>query len=559
MRYIIGIDTGGTYTDAVILDPGKKGEERIVKKAKAVTTHYDLSEGINNSIIELDLTDKEISMIDRVVLSTTLATNAIVENKIDAVGCIIIGEKPNKRLATEYIKSVAGKVNIKGRVIQDINETEVLRVVKELDPMVRAIAVSGMSSTRNPALEQKVKGIINSISNIPVTCGSEIVSQLGFWERTNTAIINAGLLGIINNFVNAIKVVMKKWNIKAPIYLVKGDGNIAKLDAIKTIPIDTSLSGCAASMIGSIYLTNIDEAVIADMGGTTTDIGVVRNKRVELSPSGAIIGGWNIRIKSAKLFTFGLGGDSEIIVQNDKVKIGPNRTIPVCRGGEGSVTPTDILHYTGEFCQWDVDSARKIIKEFADKENISVEKYVNIIKTQVTHMINENLAPYEVHSLPVCAIGAPAKIWYSLAAEQNNYGLIIPQHYEVANAVGAAAAIVQEKAEAIIRRGEDGYGYLIHTDFQRYSFTSMKGIIEKAIAEAEKNATEKIQQQNLELAQLTLERKDVYELNGKIIHKSYGNGQSIFIETTDPMEDGSRLVEIRIIAYARGKIFTGED
>ena len=144
--------------------------------------------------------------------------------------------------------------------------------------------------------------------------------------------LNAGLLPIVNSFINAIKKVLKQLDIKAPVFVVRGDGSIVKLDVIQNKPIDTVLSGPAASMIGAINLSKIQDAIVADMGGTTTDIGVVRNKRVELSPDGAVIGSWKIRIKSAKLYTFGLGGDSQINSRNGTFEIGPKKCTSCMQG-----------------------------------------------------------------------------------------------------------------------------------------------------------------------------------------------------------------------------------
>lgn len=352
MAYIIGIDTGGTYTDAVLLDANKHGADSVERKSKAFTTHIELEQGIRNSIEKLNLTAAEIERIEKVVLSTTLATNAIVEGKLHKVGLILIGGEPKGSIAAEYVNKISGTVNIKGRILSDIDEEEAKKAIEELIPKVDAIAVSGLASVRNPVLEQKVKAIIRGICDLPVMCGHEFVSDLGFLERTNTVVINAGLLPVINHFIKAIKSVLEQLNIKAPVFVVKGDGSIAKVDAIQNTPIDTVLSGPAASMIGAINLSGINDAIVADMGGTTTDTGIVRKKRVELSPDGAIIGTWKIRIKSAKLYTFGLGGDSRIKLRNGVAEIGPERVLPACRGGDGAATPTDILHYTGEFEKW---------------------------------------------------------------------------------------------------------------------------------------------------------------------------------------------------------------
>ena len=294
MAQVIGIDTGGTYTDAVLLDTDVSGMKKIVGKAKAFTTHERLEEGIAMSLEKLRETvygpgnKKRFEKIDKVVLSTTLATNAIVENKLHEIGLIIVGDEPKGEIATRYIEKVPGRINIKGRVLVNVNRKAVEEAVERLLPDVKAIAVSGAASVRNPAQEHEVRDIVCEKCSLPVMCGSEFVHELGYLERTNTVVINAGLLPIINRFLEAIGNVLRDMNIDAPVFVVKGDGSMVSEEFIKKRPIETALSGPAASMIGTINLTGVENAIVADMGGTTTDTGVVRGKRVELSQEGFI-------------------------------------------------------------------------------------------------------------------------------------------------------------------------------------------------------------------------------------------------------------------------------
>lgn len=553
MRYTIGIDTGGTYTDAVLLDMEKSSAASVVKKAKALTTHQELEIGVGNSIKSLGLTDEEKAGVEKVVLSTTLATNAIVEKNISNVGLVLIGTRPAGEIAAAKVKNIEGRVNIKGRVVNDINEEEAVAAIKGLIHDVDAIAVSGAASIRNPVLEKKIKALIQECCQLPVVCGHEIVSELGYLERTNTAALNAGLLSIIARFIKAIHHVLRENEIQAPVFVVKGDGSISRLEAIRETPIDTVLSGPAASMIGSINLTGIEDAVIADMGGTTTDTGIVRQKRVELSPDGATVGGWKIRVKSAKLYTFGLGGDSHIRNENSKIKIGPKRMLPACRGGV-CLTPTDILHATGEFRQWDSQKSMKSVNALAGEMGISPDAYVSEVKKELTKTIETNILEHVDPSLPICAIGAPAETWYKIVNEAIGFDLIIPAHYEVANAVGAAAAGVQEVIDTIIRVGEDGHGYLVHTKEGRFSFNNRAAAIEKAIEETYRIAVNGILKQNLAVSQVELEGQVTYNYKNKLVH------QKLIIENKalkhyEEKPAAYTYIEARIRAYASGKIF----
>lgn len=269
MSYVIGIDTGGTYTDAVLLDTKIKGPDCIKRKAKAITRHENLELGIRDSIQHLHLKESDIHEIEKVVLSTTLATNATVEGKIGKVGLLMIGGTPVGKLATDEAIAVEGKVNIKGRVLRDIDREEVTRAVKTLLPRVESFAVSGQASVRNPILEQRVRAVIKDLCDLPVVCGHELVFELGYLERTNTAVVNAGLLPIIDDFVRAIKAILQEQKIEAPVFVVKGDGTIAKIDSIRNTPIDTVLSGPAASIVGAINLTGVKDLSGRDCSALT--------------------------------------------------------------------------------------------------------------------------------------------------------------------------------------------------------------------------------------------------------------------------------------------------
>lgn len=555
MAYVIGVDTGGTYTDAVLLDTTRSGSHSVLRKAKALTSHRNLEIGIKSSIEKLELEEEEIEALEKVVLSTTLATNAIVTDCIHKAGLILIGKRPQGELATGSVRIISGEVNIKGRVLTNIDREEARRAIETLCPEVKAIAVSGGASVRNPSLEQEVKSMAEILYGIPVICGHELANDLGFWERTNTAVINAGLLPIIDRFIKAIRNVLKELGVRAPVFIVKGDGGIAKLCAIKDKPIETVLSGPAASMIGTINLTQIEDAIICDMGGTTTDTGIVRRKRVELSADGATVGKWKICIQSAKLRTFGLGGDSRIKIEDGKMKIGPKRVLPACRGGVEAVTPTDILHYTGEFVEWNRALAVKSLERQSKAGDMDAGDYVEQAIRAISQKIyKENIAPFKAQELPVCAIGAPAKAWYYKAKHRYAFDLIIPGNYEVAGAVGAAAAGIQETADAVVRAGEEGHGYLVHTESGRFSLADKSAAVAKAVKMSEQAAAKKITEQNLELDGVFVKGQDVYSRNGELVYEEIQMNDGK-IETVRPKEVPGKYIETRIRALAKGKIF----
>lgn len=330
MSLILGIDTGGTYTDAVIIEYSSK---MILHKAKALTTKEDLAIGIRNCLQNLNFTDfKDISLVS---LSTTLATNAIVEGRGCKTGLILIGSRPEGNLPADETVLLRGKIDIKGRIMQGLEEKEVLDAIEKFRGKVDAAAISGYASVRNPSHELFIKNKIRDILQIPVVCAHELTSSLGFYERTVTAILNASLIPILGELISATKKVLEKKHIKAPIMIVKGDGSLMHESRAKEKPIETILSGPAASIIGGTFLTGQTDAIIVDMGGTTTDVACIEEGAAKIREEGATVGGWLTRVKAADVWTFGIGGDSLLrLNHNGQLEVGPQKVWPLCVFGK---------------------------------------------------------------------------------------------------------------------------------------------------------------------------------------------------------------------------------
>ncbi len=325
MAIVLGIDTGGTFTDSVIIDTEKK---EVLCRAKAFTTRNELSAGIRNSIEKL-----ESSFFDKIAfvsLSTTLATNAVVENRRCKTGVILIGRDIEKVLPADVVVKIDGQISIKGQIRQEIDYSQLEEAVEKIEKKADVLAVSGIASTRNPIHEQMVRDYVIDKSDIPVVCAHELTGQLGFYERTVTCILNAGLLPVIKELIVATRKILTEKHIDAPLMVVKGDGSLMHEDVALEKPVETMLSGPAASIIGAEFLTGMEYAMILDMGGTTTDIASMVEGRVRIKEEGARIGGWSTRVKAADISTFGLGGDSHIYFDSSgNLQIGPQKVIPI--------------------------------------------------------------------------------------------------------------------------------------------------------------------------------------------------------------------------------------
>lgn len=323
--YGLGIDTGGTYTDGAILDM-RTG--KVLCSAKSLTTRNDLSIGIGNVIGKLD--PSLFSCISLIGISSTLATNSVVEGKGCRVGLMVIGHEAAENIPVDEIVQLEGGHTLQGERRDDLDIEGARKFVDATKDKVDAFAISSYLSVRNPEHEMAVKDLIKSQTDLPVVCGHELSSALGFNERTITAVLNARLIPIITDLIASLKKVQERMGIKAPLMIVKGDGSLMDESVARERPVETILSGPAASIIGSKALTGLNDAIIVDVGGTTTDIGILREGRPRLDPEGATLGNWKTRVKAVDVFTSGIGGDSRIVVSGGKLHLSSLRVVPLC-------------------------------------------------------------------------------------------------------------------------------------------------------------------------------------------------------------------------------------
>ncbi len=347
MHLGLGIDTGGTFTDAVIIE---MDSSRILAKAKAPTTRQDLRTGIGEALKALD--GALFPQIRLVSLSTTLATNSIVEGKGGRVGLIAAVPRPDTfcfstKMPAEETAVIAGAHDHRGRVCPELDIDGAEAAIARMADKVEAFAVSGHFSIYNAQHELAIKRLVLSRCSHPVVCGHELSGAVGMLERATTAILNARLLPVIGELLEAVTHILRENRIKAPLMVVKGDGSLICAAVAMERPVETVLSGPAASMAGACRLSGHDDALVVDMGGTTTDIAVVTKGGVPLNEDGATVGGWKTRVRALDMWTVGLGGDSRVDVEPDgRIIIGPRKALPLCAAG---VMSPGFLHVLREF------------------------------------------------------------------------------------------------------------------------------------------------------------------------------------------------------------------
>lgn len=349
MALLLGVDTGGTYTDAVLL----RDEKDVVASAKALTTKHDLSVGIGGAV-EAVLQDSGVDPTEVALasLSTTLATNALVEDQGGRVALIYIGFK-EKDLETHGLRDalkgdpalvLEGGHNHAGGQVAPL-DIQSLKGFLETHGDVSAFAVAAQFATRNPAHELEAMALISELTRAPVSASHQLSAKLNGPKRAMTAVLNARLIGMIDGLIASAQGTLKRLGIDAPLMVVRGDGALIGAQMARERPIETILSGPAASIVGARWLTGVDHALVSDIGGTTTDIAVLRNGRPEIDPMGAQVGPYRTMVEAVAMRTHGLGGDSEVHFIGSGLKggvtLGPRRVVPVSLA---AMDAPDVVH-----------------------------------------------------------------------------------------------------------------------------------------------------------------------------------------------------------------------
>ena len=639
----LGIDAGGTYTDAVLYDFRR---DAVVGKAKALTTPWDYTIGIGKAIQQLD--SRHFAKVNLVALSTTLATNAIVEGRGGKVGLIIMPHHPDAAdgIPTHPTRIVKGRIDITGEEREAQDAAELAETVRSLaeDEHVDAIAVSGFGGTMNPAHEIRIRDMIRDGWDIPVVCGHELSANLNFVTRANTAVLNARLLPTIGALLRSVRQSLGDFGIRATLVVVKGDGTLVSERIARERPIETILSGPAASATGARFLTGRKDAIAIDVGGTTTDTALVEDGRVAVHPQGATVGEWKTCVAAVDMLTAGLGGDSLLRLDHDlNVVVGPQRVVPLAylasqhedvlaalgrteeisrnqmtrtsildffalsderpadrltdaereivdalRGGPCSrlelaerlsyidpsllrtdrlersgvvrcsaLTPTDMLHTTGEFTAWHVEAARAGMRVFAQIMQTTLDDAAERIRHCIVRRLATEIMRKELWARvggepfadcrtcdalldnlfdregrekfefgfrvrrPIVAIGAPVRPFMPAVADLLQTELIIPEHAAVANAVGAITSEVVIREAIRIRPDELG-NYVLHSSVEKREFDRLDAAQRYAEHELVRILREKALHFGTDEAEVTVE---IREREGNL-----AGGERVFLE-----------------------------
>ena len=675
MQIALGIDTGGTYTDAVLFD---QTTNRVLNAHKALTTHHDLAIGIEQAIAGVltsqDTTPEGIIKPNDIVmvgLSTTLATNAIVEGQGSPICLILIGYDPDFIRASEFkhdlvtddIVYLQGEHNGDGDEITPLDVTAARDAILAYREKVAAFAISGYFGVRNPAHELRVKALVEALTvqdsgyPLPVTCGHELTTKLNSIKRATTVALNASLIAVLRELIMTVRGTLDNYSISAPLMVVKGDGSLVRSDWAIKRPIETILSGPAASVVGAWHLAGRGDMWVVDVGGTTTDIAVLRDGQPRLNPRGAQVGRWQTMVEAVDVHTVGLGGDSYVrptlngSTPHHRLSIGPRRVLPLCRLGTMSpsiidelkkqlkikkrtllpfvgrfiikrrnpintlaesdrqllnalqngpvslitlsnskdyrlfleeridrlvrqqlvlpaaFTPTDALHVLGSFQEWNCEAAQLGAELTASQLGITSAELCDRVTNEMSDRISAELITKVIHDegsaphwrdeptatafmtralglisnsdlgcqftlqRPVVAVGAPVKAYMPRTTEQLHTELIIPEQAGVANALGAVAGSIVQRATALVRPVDFGERYRLHLSgnlalqLPEYDFEDLEACIAQAHAVIPDQLAEMARQAGAEHVEVKMVRSD------HTVPVREQTGQMVFLET----------------------------
>jgi N-methylhydantoinase A/oxoprolinase/acetone carboxylase beta subunit len=666
MRIGIGIDTGGTYTDAVAFDFETRA---VLAKGKARTTKEDLARGICAVLSELsgDLRKQA----EFVALSTTLATNACVEGKGGRAKLVLMGttEQVLRRIgaAKKYglregdVLCLDTKGSFDGSVVDMPDWGALIDEHHAWFDEAQAICLCEANAARNGAVVERAgKEALKSRYDVPFVMGCELSSDLNMMARGATALLNGRLLPVVESFLHAAAAALAQAGIDAPMMIVRSDGSLMGSDLAADRPVETILSGPAASVHGSHELASLSNGLIIDMGGTTTDISLVEGGAPVMT-SGIRIGDWLTQTKGVFIETFGLGGDSAVRLKDSRLVISPQRVEPIsavaerwpgvveklrglvdsglrssrpfnellylvhnpsdltrysreerhliktlqegpCLLGErdrvdiytldcarleaegivmrAGLTPTDIMQVTGDFRRYDTEAAELTIRYVAESmgtgfPRLSQERFCDAVYDLVEFKLYANVvrillsnrypkafgdgmpqgfdevlreewkrarrgtgdALFDMNfSTPgrLIGIGAPTHIFLPTVAQALGAECVIPEHAEVANAVGAVVAGVSatRAVEVEPRNTPAGIdGYLVHAEEGTRLFTAdeLEDAYNDALAFAQREAA---RQAEAEARRRGAVGELAYEVSSKVSQSYAASGDDIYLGTS---------------------------
>ncbi|MGD2011999.1 MAG: hydantoinase/oxoprolinase family protein [Desulfobacterales bacterium] len=454
---IIGLDVGGTHTDVVLLDRNGLRKEIKVNTDPANLFQSVLS-GLNAVTENIDP-----SQIKRIVLSTTLTTNAIVQEKTPPVGMIVSsgpGIDPEFYRTNPLYFAVGGCIDHRGREIESVNPTEIEAVAERLrQEGVQYVGIVGKFSIRNPSHELEIAEILQKSAE-KTFLGYRISGNLNFGRRIATTYLNAAVYPLHREFYQAVQDSLSAKGLNLPLRLLKADGGNMNFESSIDYPVQTILSGPAASVMGAVAFGQSDEdTLVMDIGGTTTDMAVLIDRAPVLNPLGIQLAQYKTLIRSLETYSIGVGGDSTVTVRDGKLVIGPERRGPAMAYGGSWPTPMDALFILEDIPDGSREQSRAGLEPLAREMGYSVRslaaevidqackkilcaarRLIYQINGKPVYTVHELQEGYVVQPKTLLILGGPAPYFAKYLEQVSDFSVRVVPRWQVANAIGAALA-----------------------------------------------------------------------------------------------------------------------
>lgn len=500
MAQIIGIDVGGTHADGVVLD----GKEVIIKEKVQVDQEY-LSESI---ILLLEkLVSQGASRVERIQLSTTLCTNAIVNDDLDEVGMFLQsgpGMNPDFLKCGDHVCFMDGAIDHRGHIIKNPD----LRWIEEaadkfVEDGITSIGIVTKFSQRNQTHEQEIRDML--MDRFPhISVGHRISGLPNFPRRVYSTWLNAALKSSFLDFQEAMNRGMQKLALSCPCYVLKADGGTMVYDVAGELPCESVHSGPSASVMGclALYQANSRDGVLLDIGGTTTDIALLADGVPLLEPYGVTIAQRPTLIRALNTRSVGLGGDSAVTWNGQDFSIGPQREGPPMGFGGTVPTPTDAMIVLGTLNEGRMDGAREAMRRLRPEQLPEatavqlldtftwevkgvVDQMIEDIFSRPVYTVSALLERKRLEPKELITVGGPAKAMEESLSKAFGLDCVVPEHFEVANAVGAArtratfgATLYADTIDGVLNIPEIGYREKIN---KRYDITLAEERLEKVL------------------------------------------------------------------------------
>lgn len=444
---LLGIDVGGTFTDAVILEQGE-----IAAQAKRATTHDDVLRCVL-AALDAVLKPELAAKLERVVISSTIVTNALTEGRLDDVFLAVIAG-PGMNIAGHLPVTpcyLQGYVDHRGKITAQL---DLLKLLQQRGKGVAA--VSGKFSVRNPQLEYQAEHELKKCGYKKIFLGSGLSGELNFVRRTNSAYFAAQVYELFAHFCERIREALAERGIHAPVHILKADGGTLPLAVALEQPVEAVFTGPAASVLGIEALAApAVNSISLDVGGTTTDIAFWENGLPLMAKRGAVINGFPTAVRAFHMRSVGIGGDSRIHKTADGYKVGPEREGPAAAVGGEAATLSDALIVAGYVSFGDTARSLVALEKFGGEPQLEAQKIiasaVGIIRETIEAMLDEwakqpvytvddVIRGTEFEPAQLIGVGGGAPGLIKALGEAMELPVEIPAGAMVANAIGAAVA-----------------------------------------------------------------------------------------------------------------------